>query len=156
MGAGAKQGDGIPKRIVVGTDGSETAERAVRKATSLAKALGAELVVVSAYTKQPPAVASAGIELDSGWVKAAGAAAERHAEQAVQSARSAGIQSVSGRAIPGNPADVLLKVVNDEDADLLVVGSKGMQSTARFLLGPIANKVSRRVQVDLLIVETSP
>lgn len=156
MGAKERQDDGVPTRIVVGTDGSDTAERAVRRAIALAKALEAALVVVSAYARQPSGVAPAGIELDSGWVKAARTAAERHADHAAESARAAGVGSVSSRAIAGAPAEVLIDIVDEEGADLLVVGSKGMQSTARFLLGPIANKVSRRVQCDLLIVETSP
>ena len=155
MGDKTTEGGGIPTRIVVGTDGSKTAERAVWKATSLAKALGADLMVVSAYSGHAPTVAAAGIAFDAGWVVAANESAEGCAKQAVEIAQSSGVESVSGRAIAGDPAEVLIKVVEEEGADLLVVGSKGMQSTARFLLGPIANKVSRRVPCDLLIVETS-
>ena len=70
-------------------------------------------------------------------------------------ARATGVAHVSSLVVGGDPSEVLVKVTADEGADLLVVGSKGMQSTARFLLGPIANKVSRRVSCDLLIVETS-
>jgi nucleotide-binding universal stress UspA family protein len=151
----ARDNPGVPTRIVVGTDGSETAERAVWKATALAKALGAELLVVSAYRSHSPAAPAAGVDLDSGWEAAARSAAEGYVKQAVSTAQSNGLESVSGRAKVGEPASVLIEAVDDEKADLLVVGSKGMQSTARFLLGPIANKVSRRVQCDLLIVETS-
>lgn len=155
MAQKSTDGDGVPKRIVVGTDGSETAERAVRRATALARALGAELFIVSAYSSQAPAVAAAGMDLDSGWVAAARSAAEQCTERAADQARSTGVGTVSTRAVSGNPAEVLINLVDEEKADLLVVGSKGMQSTARFLLGPVANKVSRRVQCDLLIVETS-
>jgi nucleotide-binding universal stress UspA family protein len=155
MGDNATAGDGVPTKIVVGTDGSKTAERAVWRATALAKAVGAELVIVSAYRSRAPAVPAAGLSLDSGWAAAAHAAAEDNTKQAVDSARTAGASSVSGRAVAGEPAEALIKVVEDEEADLLVVGSKGMQSTARFLLGPIANRVSHRVNCDLLIVETS-
>ncbi len=154
MAQKSTDGEGVPKRIVVGTDGSVTADSAVRRAIALARSLGSELIIVSAYSSQAPAVAAAGIDLDSGWVAAARSTAERHTERAADQARSVGVESVSTRAISGNPAEVLINVVDDEDADLLVVGSKGMQSTARFLLGPVANKVSRRVQSDLLIVET--
>ena len=77
------------------------------------------------------------------------------AEEAGEKATAAGVAKTSFRAVAGEPSEALLQVTIDENADLLVVGSKGMQSTARFLLGPIANKVSRRVPCDLLIVETS-
>jgi nucleotide-binding universal stress UspA family protein len=129
---------GVPTKIVVGTDGSVTAERAVHKATALAKAVGAELIVVSAYSNRGPAgVAGAGISVDAGWAAAAQGAAESVAKKGAEKARAQGVTTVS------------------QQADRLVVGSKGMQSTARFLLGPIANKVSRKVDCDLLIVETS-
>lgn len=152
----AAAGSGVPTKIVVGTDGSETAGRAVAKATALAGAVGAELIVVSAYSSRGPGgVPSAGVTLDSGWVAAAHSVAETTAEDAAKAARDAGVAEVTALAVSGDPAEVLIKVTVDESADLLVVGSKGMQSTARFLLGPIANKVSRRVPCDLLIVETS-
>ena len=151
-----QSGSGVPTKIVVGTDGSPTADRAVTKAAALAQAVGAELIIVSAYNNRAPSgVAAAGISLDSGWVAAAHSAAETVAKEAGEKATAAGVANTSFRAVAGEPSEALLQVTIDENADLLVVGSKGMQSTARFLLGPIANKVSRRVPCDLLIVETS-
>jgi nucleotide-binding universal stress UspA family protein len=151
-----KSGSGVPTRIVVGTDGSETAERAVNKAAALAKAVGAELIIISAFNNRAPAgVAAAGISIDSGWVAAAQDSAESVAREAAERAKSDGVASVSYQAVAGEPSEALIHVTQEQEADLLVVGSKGMQSTARFLLGPIANKVSRKVDCDLLIVETS-
>jgi nucleotide-binding universal stress UspA family protein len=152
----AEAGSGVPTKIVVGTDGSETAGRAVAKAVALAGALGSGLIIVSAYSSRGPSgVPGAGVSIDSGWVAAAHSVAETTAEEAATAARDAGVADVTALAVSGDPAEALIKVTVDEAADLLVVGSKGMQSTARFLLGPIANKVSRRVPCDLLIVETS-
>ena len=147
---------GVPTKIVVGTDGSATAERAVAKATALAAAVGAELIIISAFNNRAPAgVAAAGVAIDSGWVAAAQSAAETVAREAAERAKSEGVGSVSYQAVAGDPSEALLHVTQEQQADLLVVGSKGMQSTARFLLGPIANKVSRKVSCDLLIVETT-
>jgi len=147
---------GVPTRIVVGTDGSATAERAVHKATALASAVGAELIIISAFNNRAPAgVAAAGISIDSGWVAAAQGSAESVAKEAAERAKAAGVANVSYQAVAGDPSEALIHVTQEQQADLLVVGSKGMQSTARFLLGPIANKVSRKVDCDLLIVETS-
>jgi len=151
-----QSGSGVPTRIVVGTDGSATAERAVHKATALAKAVGAELIIISAFNNRAPAgVAAAGISIDSGWVAAAQGAAESVAKEAAERAKAEGVAAVSYQAVAGDPSEALIHVTQEQQADLLVVGSKGMQSTARFLLGPIANKVSRKVDCDLLIVETS-
>ena len=147
---------GVPTKIVVGTDGSPTAERAVWKAKALAVAVGAELIIVTAYNNRAPSgVAAAGIAIDSSWVAAAQSGAEAVAKEAAERAKSEGVTKASYQAVAGDPSEVLLQVTVDQGADLLVVGSKGMHSTARFLLGPIANKVSRRVPCDLLIVETS-
>jgi len=152
----AESASGVPTKIVVGTDGSATADRAVHRAVAMAKALGAELIIVSAYNNRAPTgVAAAGVNIDAGWVAAAKTGAEKVAEEAAAQAASDGVANVSYRAVSGEPSEALLLVTQDEGADLLVVGSKGMQSTARFLLGPIANKVSRKVSCDLLIVETS-
>jgi len=151
-----QSGSGVPTKIVVGTDGSATAERAVHKATALAKAVGAELIIISAFNNRAPAgVAAAGISIDSGWVAAAQGSAETVAKEAAEKAKEMGVASVSYQAVAGDPSEALIHVTQEQNADLLVVGSKGMQSTARFLLGPIANKVSRKVPCDLLIVETS-
>jgi nucleotide-binding universal stress UspA family protein len=153
---GVDSSNGLPSKIVVGTDGSVTAGRAVHRATALAAALGVELIIVTAYgDRAPGGVPAAGVSIDSGWVGAARGAAETTVAAAGEKARAAGVANVSCLVLGGEPSDVLVKVTADEGADLLVVGSKGMQSTARFLLGPIANKVSRRVSCDLLIVETS-
>ncbi len=147
---------GVPTKIVVGTDGSDTAKHAVHKATALAKALGAELIIVSAFNNRgPKGVASAGVSMDAGWSAAAHSVAESTAKEAAEMASAQGVTVVSHHAVAGEPSEALIRVTEENQADLLVVGSKGMQSTARFLLGPIANKVSRKVDCDLLIVETS-
>jgi len=151
-----QSGSGVPTKIVVGTDGSVTAERAVHKAAALAKAVGADLIIISAFNNRAPAgVAAAGISIDSSWVAAAQGSAETVAKEAAEKATAMGVTSVSYQAVAGEPSEALIHVTQEQNADLLVVGSKGMQSTARFLLGPIANKVSRKVDCDLLIVETS-
>jgi nucleotide-binding universal stress UspA family protein len=146
---------GLPTKIVVGTDGSETAERAVRRAGALAKAVGAQLIIVTAYNNRAPTgVAAAGVTLDAGWAAAGQAAAEKCAATSADQAKANGVSKVATLAVGGDPAEVLIQVTVNEGAELLVVGSKGMHKTARFLMGPIANKVSRRVACDLLIVET--
>jgi len=154
MGDEANTESDVPTRIVVGTDGSETAGRAVAKATALARVLGAELVIVSAYSRKVAGTAAVGLDLDAKWALAAGTAAEKQVTEAAEKARSQGVTSVSGRAVAGDPADVLISQVEHEGADLLVVGSKGMQSSTRFLLGSVPNKVAHHVPCDLLIVDT--
>lgn len=146
---------GLPSKIVVGTDGSKTAEHAVRRAGALAKAVGAQLIIVTAYNNRAPSgVAAAGMTFDAGWAAAGQSAAEKCAAESAEKVMANGLGKVSTMAVGGEPAEVLIQVAENEGAELLVVGSKGMHKTARFLMGPIANKVSRRIACDLLIVET--
>ena len=146
--------EGLAQKILVGTDGSATAAIAVRKASAIAAISGAELVIVSAYSSRAPGGlgSAAGSEA---WAATAEAAAREHVNGAVQAAKEAGVASVSGDAVSGDPADVLLGEADRRGADLLIVGSKGMQSSSRFLLGSVPNKVSHHSPCDLLIVHTT-
>jgi nucleotide-binding universal stress UspA family protein len=148
-------GSGLAKKILVGTDGSSTAAIAVNRAASIAAALGAELVIVSAYSGQAPGKLGSGIGSDATWQATAEAAAKEHVKAAVETAKGLGATSTSGEAVPGDPAEVLLQQAEQQGVDLLVVGSKGMQKSTRFLLGSVPNNVSHHAPCDLLIVHTS-
>jgi nucleotide-binding universal stress UspA family protein len=149
------------ENIVVGTDGSETASEAVRQAAELAAACGAQLHVVTAYTATPAlasvAVASAGqaaIPIDvaslAGDVRAE---AERLLDRAADAASSRGA-ATRCHARAGNPADVLVEIAQEERADLLVVGNRGMAG-ARRLLGSVPNRVSHHAPCTVMIVQTA-
>ena len=121
--------------IVVGTDGSDTANEAVRQAVELAKALGAELLVVSAFV---------GASEDAAPLLADAAA----------TARAAGVP-VQTFPRPGDPADAILDVAEERDAGLIVVGNKGTSGAKRFLLGSVPNRVSHHAPCSVLIIRTS-
>ena len=55
----------------------------------------------------------------------------------------------------GEPADAILDVAEEENADLIVVGNKGMTGAKRFLLGSVPNKVSHHAPSSVLIVRTT-
>ena len=141
--------------IVVGTDGSQTAERAVEKAGELALALGVPVhVVISCRT--PTGV----------WMAAAGGVAvpdagdnERelaHAEEIVSRARARlaqdGVEAHT-HVCQGEPADALTTIAHSEDAQMIVVGNRGM-SGARRVLGSVPNRVSHTARCAVLIVPT--
>ena len=144
-------------RIVVGTDGSETAGEAVRQAVDLAKLTGAELSIVSAYSPVPDrrvkdtqdeAPADVRYEIgpreDVNLVLDAAAAA----------ARKEGIE-VQTHPVEGEPAEAILNVAEDTKADLIVVGNKGMTGARRFLLGSVPNNVSHHAPCSVIIVRTT-
>jgi nucleotide-binding universal stress UspA family protein len=144
-------------RIVVGTDGSETAAEAVRQAVDLAKLSGAKLSVVSAYepvSKRRVEVerldAPADVQHEIGpredvnlILDAAAAAAKRE-----------GVE-VQTHPVEGNPADAILTAAEETGADLIVVGNKGMAGARRFLLGSVPNNVSHHAPCSVIIVRTT-
>jgi nucleotide-binding universal stress UspA family protein len=144
-------------RIVVGTDGSETASEAVRQAVDLAKLAGAKLDIVSAY--EPVSTRRlAGEQLDA-------PADVQHEigpredvnlilESAAASAKSQDLE-VQTHAVEAEPAEAVLNVAEQTKADLIVVGNKGMSGARRFLLGSVPNKVSHHAPCSVIIVRTS-
>ncbi|MGN6869937.1 MAG: universal stress protein [Solirubrobacteraceae bacterium] len=130
--------------ILVGTDGSETAQTAVLRAVELAAGLNASLQIVSAY--EP--LADSGLR--GGHEDAVALLEQAHAE-----ATRAGVAKVETFARQGDAADAILDVAEENGCDLIVVGNKGMTGAKRFLLGSVPNKVSHHAPCSVLIVRTT-
>jgi nucleotide-binding universal stress UspA family protein len=147
----------VLKSIVVGTDGSETAALAVSEAIALAKSAAGELHVVSGY--QPAArarvaaPAAAAAEARE-WSIPSDAKVESVLDEAAAKARMEGVD-VQVHSCKGDPADGLIDVAERENADLIVVGNRGMRGSKRFLLGSVPNKVSHHAPCSVLIVRTT-
>lgn len=144
--------------IVVGTDGSPTAERAVAHAAGLAATDGARLVIVTAYT--PGEGAAQGVDpdvvpADIRFALTDRVQAEERANHGREVARAAGVGKVVVQALPGEPAEVLLESAKDFAADLIVVGSRGLSSHAHFILGSVASSVAHHAPCDVLIAHTT-
>ncbi|MFN2545549.1 MAG: universal stress protein [Actinomycetota bacterium] len=127
------------RKIVIGTDGSETAAVAQQAATALARECDAELIV--AYAVDPSEfdreVADAVLEY---------AVAQAHREK------------VPARGVRrgGNPGEMLVETARGEEADLIVVGNRGMGERARrFITGGAPDRISHDAPCDLLIVRTA-
>jgi nucleotide-binding universal stress UspA family protein len=145
------------KRIVVGTDGSETAAEAVRQATELARLTGASLSLVSAY--QPAsgrrvaaeqAEAPADVQYEIGPREDVNIILDAAAAEAKQQ----GIE-VQTHPVEADPADAILNVAEETKADLIVVGNKGMTGARRYLLGSVPNNVSHHAPCSVIIVRTT-
>jgi nucleotide-binding universal stress UspA family protein len=141
--------------IVVGSDGSDTAAVAVRNAAELAKSLGARLHVVSAYRPQS-GVRVAGADADperADWAVSATVNVNAVLDGVAGAAHAIGVEA-DCYARKGDPAEAILEVAEEQGADLIVVGSKGMHSSRRFLLGSVPDKVSHHAPCSVLIVRT--
>src|SRR4051794_28981051 len=143
--------------IVVGTDGSETAEVAVRHAAQLANDHGARLVIITAYEPHDDSLSRStpGVPDDIRWTLTDRVQAEEKAIHGRGFATEAGLTGVVAQAIAGSPTDVLLEAAADFNADVIVVGSKGLTGASRFLLGSVASSVSHHAPCDVLIVHTT-
>jgi nucleotide-binding universal stress UspA family protein len=145
------------KSIVVGTDGSDTAKQAVQQAVELASAVGASIDLVSAYEPVPQyrlAVERRQAPEDLQWAINPREDVDATLESAASVAREAGVEaSVYPRQ--GDPADAILDVAEEQEADLIVVGNRGMTGAKRFLLGSVPDKVSHHAPCSVLIVRTT-
>ena len=145
------------RSIVVGTDGSETAGRAVDRAVELAREAGCKLHLVTAH--EPVSIrriqqqlAEVPDELRA--IAAIQDEAEQQLEQVASGLRSEHGVEVETHSLEGDAADAILRIAEQYEADLIVIGNRGMQGARRFLLGSVPNKVSHHAPCDLLIVRT--
>jgi nucleotide-binding universal stress UspA family protein len=143
--------------IVVGTDGSDTASEAVRQATELAKALGAQIYLVSAFEpvgNQRLREERQQVPEDMSWMVNEREDVNATLRAAVEEIEGSGVE-VETFARQGDPADAILDVAEEKNADLIVVGNKGMSGAKRFLLGSVPNKVSHHAPCSVMIIRTT-
>ena len=141
----------MSESIVVGTDGSETAKRAVTEAARLARALGAEVHIVSAIDPRPSAMSALSGEFVMP-VSDDGDALEATLAAAAAAVRADDLP-VHTHAADGSPAEALLEVAAAVGASTIVVGNRGMHGAKR-VLGSIPNTVSHKARCNVLIVST--
>lgn len=141
------------RTIVVGTDGSESAERAVEQAVDLAAVDAARLVIVTAFERRDSRPDER-VPADVRWMMTDPNEAERHARHARHLAAEREVRDVVVQALEGDPAAELLEAAETFAADLIVVGSVGLTGGARFLLGSVASSVLHHAPCDVLVVHT--
>jgi nucleotide-binding universal stress UspA family protein len=144
-------------RIVVGTDGSATAAEAVKEAVELAKVAKARLEIVSAYEPVPQSrlrEEGEGISGDVAYSVNPREDVQLVLDKAAGEAKKAKVDVVT-HPREGDPADAILDVAEENSADLVIVGNKGMTGARRFLLGSVPNKISHHAPCDVWIVKTT-
>jgi nucleotide-binding universal stress UspA family protein len=119
------------EKVLIATDGSETASTAVTYGADLAKALGAGVLLL--YV------------------------GEEEKGNKVLSETAEGLKGlkVEQKVVGGEPADRIIGVAEESGVDLIVVGNKGMTGASRFLLGSVPNAVSHHAPCDVYIVKTT-
>ena len=148
---------GAYQTVIVGTDGSDSATRAVERAAAVANDADATLVIVTAYhpmSKREQEQARDVLGQES--YKVTGSApAEGVLQEAADKARAIGVKRVKTDATEGDPVDVLIDKVGEHKADLIIIGNRGLNSLAGRLLGSVPANVSHKAAIDVLIVHTT-
>jgi nucleotide-binding universal stress UspA family protein len=153
--------------VAVGTDGSATASDAVNEAAEIARRFQAKLVLLGAFQDSKPAheraasdvealltggpPAGRGQDVERQWASSPSARMRKILERSEADVRRAGIECET-RAAEGDPAEVLVRLAAECDADLLVIGNKGMK---RRVLGSVPNTVTHRADCSVLVVKTT-
>ena len=145
------------KKVLVGTDGSESSFRAVERAAAVAGDAGAKLLIASAYSPMPDRdQRRAADALGEESYKVVGAhPAEDILREAADLAKKAGAKDIDTVPQAGDPVDVLVDVIDKKKVDLCVVGNRGLNSLAGRLLGSVPANISHRASCDVLIVHTT-
>ena len=123
------------KTIVVGTDGSNTAEKAIEEASELASAVGASVHIVRA-------------------VAGPGGDPEGELERAAETVKNGGVEAET-HIVRDDASEALIAAAEEHNADLILIGNKGMAGARRFLLGSVPNDVAHHAPCSVLIARTS-
>ena len=142
------------KTVAVGTDGTGTASQAVDFAIDLAEKYGARLVAISSYEKVSESrlrheQRDAPHEVQ--WTINPTEDVESLLSDVEEKAHEHGLE-ITTVASEGNPADVLCRYAEEQEADVLVIGNKGME---RRLLGSVPNSVAHRAPCSVIVVKTT-
>jgi nucleotide-binding universal stress UspA family protein len=133
--------------VAVGTDGSETAGEAVKQAADFARRYDAKLVLLSAFTNSPPPTDTD----EAQWAYSPAAQLREILSRTESEMNNQGIECTT-LVDEGDPADVLVRLAGECDADILVIGSKGMQ---RKVLGSVPNSITHKADCSVLVVKTT-
>lgn len=161
------------KTIVVGYDGSDAAQRALGRAADIAQAFSAQLLIVSASglasiptpvsafepTAEPVPPAVAGPVAPGGTVPLPEPVTPQEPEKLARRQLEQARRSLASRKLEteylvelGDPAERLLEVADQRDADLIVVGSRERGFLERLLGRSVDEAVARRSERDVLLV----
>ncbi|GAB2816905.1 universal stress protein [Actinoallomurus bryophytorum] len=145
------------RKVLVGTDGSDSSFRAVDRAGRVAADSGAKLILVCAYEPMPDRErARAGDQLGDLAYKVEGSTpADDVLRAARERAFAGGAKDVDEVAVAGDAVDTLLELARDREVDLVVVGNRGLNTLAGRLLGSVPANLSHRARCDVLIVHTT-
>ncbi len=143
---------GVPATLVVGTDFSEGASRALDAACEFAEAGETALHVVHAIDLNVPAITPYEMVIPNDLVEKVRTAALERAEGVVASVRERGFETAEAHVVPSPPSRGVSDEAERLEADLVVTGSRGLTGLKHALLGSVAERTLRHAPCSVLIV----
>lgn len=143
------------RQVIVGTDGSPTADRAVRAAAQLAHACGSTMVIATAWYRDPHETPSRAEQATYGGATPASHEASWANEtvaDAAAIARELGVEDVRVLTPTGGPADALVKLGDQYPDSLVVVGTVGLPKASERLLGNVPHQLTHHSARDVFLV----
>jgi nucleotide-binding universal stress UspA family protein len=143
------------ERILVAVDGSESGQEALEMAIGLQKAHGSELLILTVFRQHTMWTASISMvnpELTGSTDSALEEYARDVAEKGKKYAKQQGVEKVRAFYMGGGPARTIVKFSNDHDVGLVVLGSRGLSDSERYLLGSVSHKVTSTSDRPVLVV----
>jgi nucleotide-binding universal stress UspA family protein len=137
--------------VAVGTDGSRTAQEAVKTAAEIARRFDAKLVLLSAFQDSGGRLTGSGSADEVQWSSSPAARVQEILARASQQMGREGIECTT-LVDEGDPGEVLVRLAEECGADLLVIGNKGMQ---RRMLGSVPNTITHKAPCAVLVVKTT-
>lgn len=140
------------KKILIGVDGSKNSEKALIQAKKIGTCLNSEISIIYVMediTAQPY------VHMQD----YRGALDEAFKEQGIEVLGRAKeeLKDYEGKVEflleTGNPGNIILKVAENGEYDLIVLGSRGLNAVSRVMIGSVSNKVVNRANVSVLIVK---
>ena len=143
------------KKILVPVDGSENSLKALDLAIELQKQCKAELNILSVYREHKLWNASISM-IDEKLTGSADDAMEQFAKEVAQNSKNyaieRGVDNLHSFYMGGGPSRMILKFSKDHNIDLIILGSRGISDSEKYLLGSVSHKVTSMAQCPVLVV----
>ena len=143
------------ERILVAVDGSDSGFDALKMAVELQNTCQSELFILTVYREHNMWKASVSMvnpELTGSTDDALQQYAKEVAESSKKYAQEQGVEKVRSFYMGGGPARTIVKFAEDHDVSLVVLGSRGLSDSERYLLGSVSHKVTSTCRRPVLVV----
>lgn len=145
------------QRMLVPVDGSEQANRAIDAAVELASRFSSAILILCVYRHHSPLEASLSMVRGTDKLDTPDAALKAYAKDLVKEAKdraiAAGAANVEAFAKRGHPARTIVAFAEEQQADGIIMGTRGLGDFGGLLMGSVSHKVTSMAKVTVVLVK---